>query len=313
MRIGILLLLASQSACMGIKSTVGMMPSKETVNAKVGVLVMAHGGEDEWNQAVAQAVDPISEDVPITVAYGMANPRSLQAGLNSLNSQGVTHVAVVRMFLSGDSFLDQTNFFLGISDEPPEMFIMMAPMAQDPEMRKQLDHNQVIATHAEGIIDSDEVAIIISERAAQLSSIPTNEAVLIIAHGMGDETENNELLSAMNQVAKKVEMANYADVHVLTLREDWEEDRVIAERNIRGYVSEKSKGGLAVIVLPMRLSGFGPYAEVLSGLDYSPGLGLLPHSEISNWIRSMTQKVIESEGWIVDASHIPQKTPDSGY
>lgn len=45
----------------------------------------------------------------------------------------------------------------------------------------------------------------------------------------------------------------------------------------------------------------------------SQGLGLLPHSEISNWIRSMTQKVIESEGWTVDASHIPQKIPDSGY
>ena len=105
----------------------------------------------------------------------------------------------------------------------------------------------------------------------------------------------------MGRVIQKLEMAGYADVDAMTLREDWEEERIIAEKNIRAYVSRMTQEGLSVIVLPMRLSGFGPYAEVLNGLDYSPGTGLLPHSELSNWVRSMTQKVIESEGWNVDA------------
>ena len=301
MRIASLFLIGIQLACASVVPVSDIESSSLVVQDKVGVLLMAHGADDEWNQSVAQAVDPISENLPIAVAYGMANPMTLQAGLDSLDSEGVTHVAVVRMFLSGQSFLEQTNFFLGLSDEPPEMFVMMGPMAQNPEMRNQLHHNQIVATHLEGIIDSDMPAIIMSERASDLSSSVHDEAVLLIAHGAGDEQENNTILDAMGRVIQKLEMAGYADVDAMTLREDWEEERIIAEKNIRAYVSRMTQEGLSVIVLPMRLSGFGPYAEVLNGLDYSPGTGLLPHSELSNWVRSMTQKVIESEGWNVDA------------
>ena len=301
MRIASLFLIGIQLACASVVPVSDIESSSLVVQDKVGVLLMAHGADDEWNQSVAEAVDPISENLPIAVAYGMADPMTLQAGLDSLDSQGVTHVAVVRMFLSGQSFLDQTNYFLGLSDEPPEMFVMMGPMAQNPEMRKQLHHDQIVATHLEGIIDSDMPAIIMSERASDLSSSVHDEAVLLIAHGAGDEQENNTILDAMGRVIQKLEMAGYADVDAMTLREDWEEERIIAEKNIRAYVSRMTQEGLSVIVLPMRLSGFGPYAEVLNGLDYSPGTGLLPHSELSNWVRSMTQKVIESEGWNVDA------------
>jgi len=311
---GVVLLFAGiQMACGGVTRIDSVTVANLGNQNKVGVLVMAHGGGDEWNQEVAQAVNPMSEDVPVAVAYGMANPMTLQASLDSLDSEGVTHVAVVRMFLSGQSFLDQTKFFLGLSDEPPEMFVMMGPMALNPEMRKQLAHDQIVATHTEGMIDSDEAAVIMSERASELSSMPANEAVLIIAHGMGDEGENNELLAAMDRVVKRVELSGYADVQAVTLREDWEKERIIAERNIRAYVSEQSEEGHSVIVLPMRLSGFGPYAEVLSGLDYSPGIGLLPHSEISTWIRSMTQKIIDSEGWTASTSEFSGKIPGGQY
>ncbi|MCH2452708.1 MAG: hypothetical protein MK221_05880 [Gemmatimonadetes bacterium] len=301
MRIASLFLIGIQLACASVATVGDIEPSRLVEQDKVGVLIMAHGADDEWNQSVVQAVDPISENLPVAIAFGMANPMTLQAGLDSLDSEGVTHVAVVRMFLSGQSFLDQTNYFLGLSDDPPEMFVMMGPMAQNPEMRKQLHHNQVVATHLEGIIDSDMPAVVMSERASDLSSSASDEAVLIIAHGAGDEEENNTILDAMDRVVQRLEMAGYADVHATTLREDWEEERIAAEKNIRAYVSQMTQEGRSVIVLPMRLSGFGPYAQVLSGLDFSPGIGLLPHSELSNWVRSMTQKVIESEGWNVDA------------
>ena len=301
MRIASLFLIGIQLACASVATVGDIEPSRLVEQDKVGVLIMAHGADDEWNQSVVQAVDPISENLPVAIAFGMANPMTLQAGLDSLDSEGVTHVAVVRMFLSGQSFLDQTNYFLGLSDDPPEMFVMMGPMAQNPEMRKQLHHNQVVATHLEGIIDSDMPAVVMSERASDLSSSASDEAVLIIAHGAGDEEENNTILDAMDRVVQRLEMAGYADVHATTLREDWEEERIAAEKNIRSYVSQMTQEGRSVIVLPMRLSGFGPYAEVLDGLEFSPGIGLLPHSELSNWVRSMTQKVIESEGWNVDA------------
>ncbi|MCK5488714.1 MAG: hypothetical protein KAI98_01935, partial [Gemmatimonadetes bacterium] len=91
--------------------------SRESVDAgptsngdPVGLLVMAHGGSTEWNETVAAVVAPLRDELPTAVAFGMADPRTLEIGLDSLRSTGVTRVAVVRMFISGQSFLEQTVF-----------------------------------------------------------------------------------------------------------------------------------------------------------------------------------------------------------
>ena len=43
-------------------------------------------------------------------------------------------------------------------------------------------------------------------------------------------------------------------------------------------------------VVPFRVSGFGPYARVLEGLDYeASGQGLLPHANVSKWIENQTE------------------------
>ena len=87
----------------------------------VGVLVMAHGGDQEWNSHVAAAVAPLTADFPTSLAYGMADPSTLAAALDSLSDRGVQRVAVVRMFLSGESFADQTKFYLGLSEAPGKL------------------------------------------------------------------------------------------------------------------------------------------------------------------------------------------------
>ena len=76
-----------------------------------GILVMAHGGQPEWDQAVVDAVLPLKQRIPIALALGMADPVTLQAGLDSLEAQGAESVAVVRLFLSGESFLHDTEFY----------------------------------------------------------------------------------------------------------------------------------------------------------------------------------------------------------
>lgn len=53
--------------------------------------------------------------------------------------------------------------------------------------------------------------------------------------------------------------------------------------------SAKADGGSA-IVIPFRPQGFGPYADVLEGLDYvSDGDGLLPRENITHWIREQIE------------------------
>ncbi len=52
------------------------------------------------------------------------------------------------------------------------------------------------------------------------------------------------------------------------------------------FVARAQAEGRKAIVIPFRLSGFGPYAEVLSGQEYvADKRGLLPHVNITSWIR----------------------------
>jgi hypothetical protein len=56
-------------------------------------------------------------------------------------------------------------------------------------------------------------------------------------------------------------------------------------RRIRGFVTRASQDGGRAIVIPFRVQGFGPYADVLQGLDYAADQqGLIPHPEVTLWI-----------------------------
>lgn len=272
------------------------VPEQSNPAPGTGVLVMAHGGGPEWNQSVLDAVASAAEIVPTAVAFGMANPHTLQRALDELGARGVTRVAVVRMFLSGESFLDQTEYFLGLSDAAPSHFVLMGPAAADPDARKPIRHSMTVATHAHGILDSHHVGRIMADRAATFSTSPADEAVLLIAHGMGDDGANDRVLAAMQRVADQVVARGFADVEIATLREDWDEKRASAEEEIRAFVEENS-ATRSVLVLPMRLSGFGPYADVLEGLEYSAGEGLLPHEAIAEWVLETANGVTCASGW----------------
>ena len=44
--------------------------------ARVGVLVMAHGGSAEWNRQVVEAIDPLRDLGPAVVAFGSGSSHS---------------------------------------------------------------------------------------------------------------------------------------------------------------------------------------------------------------------------------------------
>lgn len=258
---------------------------------------MAHGGDESWNNTVDQAVAGLSTDVPVELAYGMANPYTLQRALDRLADRGVQRVALVRAFLSGQSFLDQTRWYLGLSERPPEQFVLMGPAAKDASARSPLHHGLVVRTHEAGVLDSDFAAAVMADRARELSRDPSGESVLLLAHGMGGDQENDRVLAAMARIAGEVARSGFSDVRSATLREDWDDARAVAEEEIREYVESRVTEGDRVLVLPVRLSGFGPYAEVLVGLEYERGRGFLPHPLIGDWIMTTANSVSCRAGW----------------
>jgi hypothetical protein len=254
-----------------------------------GVLVMAHGGSPEWNEAVLDCVKPLRDRYEIEVAFGMADAATLQDGVRKLEARNVRRIGVVRLFVSGESFLEETEKIFGLRAG--------APSADAPPPERHGAHgghhmaffrvatSSSFALSAEGLADVEGTGTVLADRAAALSKDPAREDVLVLAHGPGDDEENTRWLAKLDARASAVRArAPFRRVQVETLREDWPEKRAAAEKRIRAFVERASVDGRA-IVLPFRVQGFGPYAKVLEGLEYvADGKGLVPHAEITKWL-----------------------------
>jgi sirohydrochlorin ferrochelatase len=312
-RIALLAFVLSAASCATPTTQAPVAPAPEPVeDASVGVLVMAHGGDEAWNRTVGQAVAGLPADVAVELAYGMANPHTLQTALDRLTERGVERVALVRAFLSGQSFRDQTLWYLGLSDRPPEQFVLMGPAAEDTSARSPLRHTLQVRTHDDGVLTSPLAGTVMADRARELSDVPASESVLLLAHGMGDDEENAGVLAAVERIAEEVAHIGFSDVRAATLREDWDDARTVAEADIRGYVGSRSAAGDRVLVLPVRLTGFGPYAEVLEGLEYVEGRGLLPHPLIGDWIMTTANSVSCEAGWGPLTGRCPSMLAEEG-
>ncbi|MBI4716488.1 MAG: hypothetical protein HY763_01670 [Planctomycetes bacterium] len=299
-----------------------------------GILIMAHGGDEQWNRDVESVVAPVRRVYSTEIAFGMAQTSSIGAAVRRLEARGVREIAVVRMFISGDSFVPATEYILGLRTTPPDDPLASrgaeataaAPAASptlgfgastgsDPSpgepsaghyghpgssehaghcmeapapIRSRADF---IVSH-EGIGESPLVDDILLDRVRSLSTDPARESVLILAHGPGDDGENERWLANMNRrVERLTTIGPFREVRCETLREDWPERRVLAERRIREFVQRTAAEGGRCLVVPFRVSGFGPYTDVLTGLDYvADGRGLCPHPNMTKWILGAAER-----------------------
>ena len=262
----------------------------------LGVLVMAHGGGAEWNEHVSASMSELARRVPLAVAFGMADPHTLQAALGELEGRGASTIAVVRLFLSGESFLHQTEFLFGRRSDPPAMAMMGSRMVAGSELPLLETESRILLDTA-GLAGSEQVNGIVHARADASSPDPAATGVLLLAHGMGAEDENRRLLDAMEQSAGELRLAGYGEVVAAALREDWAQARARAERDIRAIVSRMGKRWEHILVIPYRVYGFGPYAEVLDGLDYVGAQGLLPHDSVADWVAARSSAVFCAAGF----------------
>lgn len=262
-----------------------------------GLLIMAHGGSAAWNQSVHDAAKTLEPRYPVEVALGMADACSLQESVRKLEARGVRRIGVVRLFISGESWFERTEQILGIRPgaapaRPGEC--SHAGHGDHHSMAEfRVASQSAFAMSKEGLVEAPEVGAIVAERAAVLSRAPEKEDVLILAHGPGDDAENRRWLDYMEARAAETRKSRpYHSVVAMTLREDWPEKRQAAEQRIRAFVTEAIQAGRTAIVIPFRLSGFGPYAEVLKGLDYrADRTGLLPHANVERWIERQANEL----------------------
>lgn len=289
-----LLALSSLLLLAGCASQMPMRPND------LGVLVMAHGGSPQWNREVLSSIEPLRTRHNIEVAFGMADAASLQQGVAHLEERGARRIAVVRLFVSGESFRERTEQVLALAPGAPARVV--APPSHEEHSGGhrmefwRIDTRSSFALSAEGLIEAPEMGAILAERARALSRDPQREDVLILAHGPGDDAENQRWLEHLEARAVAVRALPFRSVRVETLREDWPEKRKAAEERIRAFVAQGAERGGRAIVIPFRVQGFGPYAEVLKGLDYvSDGKGLIPSPHVTEWIEAQIERLAKTE------------------
>lgn len=270
------------------ESTAVLESASDGEDFSFGVMVMAHGGGEEWNAHLLEAVEPLKANFPVEVAFGMADAGSMEAAVRRLESQGVRQVGVVRVFVSGESWYDRTLQILGLRDGAPSW----ADRDRSHESHAmpmgfwKVDTELAFHVSGEGLADAAEMDEVLTTRVRALSSDPANEVVAVIAHGPGDDAENQRWIEKIKQRTTNArEQLGLRDIRVFTLREDWPEKRPAAEREIQNYIAQANSEGLTSIVVPYRVQGFGPYDGVLSELDYrADKRGLLPHPNVGLWI-----------------------------
>ncbi|MFO7444723.1 MAG: CbiX/SirB N-terminal domain-containing protein [Ignavibacteriaceae bacterium] len=283
---------------------------------KVGLLILAHGGHSSWDETVTQAVKPLKEKYAVEIAFGMADPKTMQAGINKLEAQGVNTIVVTQLFISSYSpIIRQNEYLLGLRDELADEPMIMdhsgfshgnnhADMQNTPnvELKPLNIKSKILLT--EPLNDHPLVVEILSERVKELSKSPVKETVILVAHGPNDEEDNRMWVSTLDNIADKLRAKytgtnSFKNIFCMTVRDDAaKEIYEAAKENLRNIVRQASKDGKAIVV-PVLLSQGGIEKGIvkrLEGLEYEwSGKTLLPHENITKFIETSVEGALKTE------------------
>lgn len=271
--------------------------------AKTGVLLLAHGGQPQWNAHVEEVARQVNAQQPVEIAFGMATRANIQAAADKLVARGVTNIIAVPLFVSShSSVITSTEYLLGLRTEAPADLAKFAQMSHGSHSPAGEHAHHWAADPASPITSSVPVKMtaalnrhplvgaILADRARAMSTAPANEAVIIVAHGPVPDDDNRRWLEDMGVLAEQVRAAApFASVDYMTVRDDaGPAIRDAATKELRRKVEAARTAGRRVLVVPHLLSFGGIERGVLKrleGLEYTiADKALIPDDRIVEWV-----------------------------
>jgi sirohydrochlorin ferrochelatase len=266
---------------------------------------LAHGGDPAWNAEIEKLRAAVSSSAPAALALGMADPETLQRGVDELEAERVTRIVVVPLFVNSNSeVMEQTRYALGLSDKPSEVLRAaaerMKSMPMPPGMAhhhmnmfslKRVNHEARVSLSLAPALDGDPfVSSVLLERTKALSREPAMETVILVAHGPVDDGAVKDWERDLELHAGMIVKAGgFRGAQVALLRDDAAPDvRAKAVAELRVKVADASKNGGRALVVPVLIARGGIEDKIprdLAGLTFAwSGDALLPHPGFDLWV-----------------------------
>ncbi|MEM7156599.1 MAG: cobalamin biosynthesis protein CbiX [Myxococcota bacterium] len=273
----------------------------------LGVVFLAHGATFDWNETMRNAVEPLTAKYKVEFAFSMADRPVVEQAVRRLEARGASAIVVVRVFGLESSFVPTVDRMLGQDVEGGHHGHGMhhehggrSRRARGGHGHHGMNDGPRIRSTAHmvsvgGIEDDALFAGALLGRARALSRDPSRETVLVVAHGAGEDEDNdhwNRVLESLARQMKEQGGNDFRAIEIGTWREDWPKKRGPEIERIRGIVERGSANG-RVLVIPARTTLEGPERKLLQGLEYELGSGFAPSPEFLRWVED---QVIEGAG-----------------
>lgn len=254
-----------------------------------GVLILTHGFREQGDQAFRQQVQPIANIFPTAMGVGMAMMMSqhIQVALDDLAAAGAKEIVVIPVTSSATNELYRQWLYIFGQQETAEF-------ASVPRVRTDA---RVLMVEPPG--DDPLVAEILLDRAAELSTNPKDEVVIIAGHGPSSAEDNARELKVLEGLAKVVqEDGGYAAVYGITLQDD--APPAVRDANVaklRQMVEAATRSGKQVLVVTNLIGARSIQAKLrsdLKGLEFKfNAKGIADHPSFMKWMNESIRDRLE--------------------
>lgn len=269
--------------------------------ARVGTVVIAHGGDSLWNARVREIASGAQTGGPVEVSFLMgpaAKSSRFQDAVARLEGAGVSEIVVVPVLVSSHSgHYQQIRYLAGDSvtlGETMQHHLHMAGIER-PTPRVPLRLTKALD-------DSKEMARVLADRALALTDAPEERALLIVGHGPNSAEDYAEWMRNLRQVSDSVKAwTRFRDVRVELVRDDAPAAvRAEAVLRVRELIDLQAQlTGKDVIVVPVLVSAGSVSRDkvpndIRSTKSIYVGEPLLPHGAMSEWIARRVRETSEA-------------------
>lgn len=298
------LLLAAMA--MGSATVLGAQAPMANSSARVGTVVIAHGGDSLWNARVHEIAEGAQTGGPVEVSFLMgpaAKTSRFQDAVARLERAGVSEIVVVPVLVSSHSgHYEQIRYLAGEDitlGETMQHHLHMAGIERPtPRVPLRL---------AKALDDSKEMARVLADRALALTDTPEQRALLIVGHGPNSAEDYAEWMRNLRQVSDSVKAwTKFRDVRIELVRDDAPAPvRAEAVLRVRELIDLQAQlTGQDVIVVPVLVSAGSVSRDkvpndIKGTKSVYVGEPLLPHGAMSEWI---VRRVRETPAASADAS-----------